>query len=100
MFFSLEWTIKIFTMNTSIVLKNVQVKRTTSSKSAKEPKEAKVQPNVSVENKETKTSLLDFLKFGESYTSLILGIIVVIVATVLLLSFVKTRGTNKGTAQN
>jgi nucleoid-associated protein YgaU len=44
---------------------------------------------------EKKSSILDVLKFGESYTSLILGIIVVIVATILLLSFVKTRNGNK-----
>jgi nucleoid-associated protein YgaU len=40
---------------------------------------------------EKRRGLLDNLKFGESYTSLILGIIVVIVGTVLLLSLVRTR---------
>jgi nucleoid-associated protein YgaU len=40
---------------------------------------------------EKRKGLLDSLKFGESYTSLILGIIVVIVGTVLLLSLVRTR---------
>jgi nucleoid-associated protein YgaU len=43
--------------------------------------------------KETKknTSFFDYLRFGESYTSLILGIIVVIIATALLLSFVHNK---------
>jgi len=35
------------------------------------------------------------LKFGESYTSLILGIIVVIISTVLLLSFVHNKNVNR-----
>jgi nucleoid-associated protein YgaU len=46
-----------------------------------------------VENEKTKTSFFNFLRFGESYTSLILGIVVVIIATVLLLSFVHNRST-------
>lgn len=37
-------------------------------------------------------SIWDIFKFGESYTSLILGIIVVVVATIILLTFV--RGNN------
>jgi nucleoid-associated protein YgaU len=37
--------------------------------------------------------VFDYLRFGESYTSLILGIIVVIVGTVLLLSLVRGRNT-------
>ncbi len=37
------------------------------------------------------TSFFDYLRFGESYTSLILGIIVVIIATALLLSFVHSK---------
>ena len=40
-------------------------------------------------------SFFDYLRFGESYTSLILGIIVVIISTALLLSFVHNR--NAGT---
>lgn len=39
-------------------------------------------------------SFFDYLRFGESYTSLILGIIVVIVATALLLSFVHNKNVN------
>lgn len=38
-------------------------------------------------------SVFDYLRFGESYTSLILGIVVVIIGTVLLLSLVRTRNT-------
>lgn len=37
------------------------------------------------------TSFFDYLRFGESYTSLVLGIIVVIIATALLLSFVHNK---------
>jgi len=37
------------------------------------------------------TSFFDYLRFGESYTSLILGIIVVIITTALLLSFVHNK---------
>lgn len=41
-----------------------------------------------------KSSFWDIIKFGESYTSLILGIIVVVVATVMLLTFVKGKNVN------
>ncbi len=37
------------------------------------------------------SSFFDYLRFGESYTSLILGIIVVIISTALLLSFVHNK---------
>lgn len=37
------------------------------------------------------SSFFEFLRFGESYTSLILGIIVVVIATALLLSFVHNK---------
>lgn len=43
----------------------------------------------------SKTNVFDYLRFGESYTSLILGIVVVIISTVLLLSFVHNRNTSK-----
>lgn len=36
-------------------------------------------------------SLYDYFRFGESYTSLILGIVVVIIATILLVTFVRGR---------
>jgi len=41
--------------------------------------------------KQETTSVWDIFKFGESYTSLILGIIVVIVATITLITFVKGK---------
>jgi nucleoid-associated protein YgaU len=52
----------------------------------KKPKE-----QVLVENPKKGNSFFDYLRFGESYTSLILGIIVVIIATALLLSFVHNK---------
>ncbi len=44
-------------------------------------------------NEESKapSTFFDYLRFGESYTSLVLGIVVVIIATALLLSFVHNR---------
>lgn len=44
-----------------------------------------------VRKQSTFASVAEYLKLGESYTSLVLGIIAVIIATVLLLSFVHTR---------
>jgi len=49
------------------------------------------------QQEESKTN--SFFKFGESYTSLILGIIVVIISTVLLLSFVHNKNVTR-TNQN
>ena len=46
------------------------------------------------------TNFFDYLRFGESYTSLILGIIVVIIATALLLSFVHNKNTGSATVPN
>ncbi len=43
------------------------------------------------ENASKGTGFFEYLRFGESYTSLILGIIVVIIATALLLSFVHNK---------
>lgn len=40
--------------------------------------------------------LFDFLRLGESYTSLVLGIVVVIIAAILVLSFVRGRNVNTG----
>ncbi len=40
------------------------------------------------------------MRFGESYTSLILGIVVVIVSTILLLSFVNNKNANKNKKQD
>lgn len=53
----------------------------------------KVTPTQSIEEEpvETGNGFFDYLKSGESYTSLILGIIVVIISTALLLSFFHNR---------
>ncbi|HWY79671.1 MAG TPA: LysM peptidoglycan-binding domain-containing protein [Candidatus Sulfotelmatobacter sp.] len=51
----------------------------------------KKQKKTSVEESKKTLSFFDYLRFGESYTSLILGIIVVIIATALLLSFVHNK---------
>ncbi|MBI4084379.1 MAG: LysM peptidoglycan-binding domain-containing protein [Candidatus Levybacteria bacterium] len=40
---------------------------------------------------EVRSGVLDYFRFGESYTSLILGIVVVIIASILLLSFAKNK---------
>jgi putative chitinase len=45
--------------------------------------------------KQQKNSIWDIFRFGESYTSLILGIIVVVIATVLLLTFIKGKNSTK-----
>lgn len=50
------------------------------------------------EETQTRSNLFDYLRFGESYTSLILGIIVVVISTVLLLSFVHNRNIIKNDA--
>jgi nucleoid-associated protein YgaU len=57
----------------------------------KTPKGTKVEE----EQTQSRSSLFEYLRFGESYTSLILGIIVVIISTVLLLSFVHNKNTAK-----
>ena len=46
---------------------------------------------------EQKNSIKDIFKFGESYTSLILGIIFVVIVTVILLTFVKGKNTTINT---
>lgn len=49
----------------------------------------------SARNNEKSQSVFDYLRFGESYSSLVLGIVVVIIGTVLLLSLARTRSTRK-----
>ena len=49
------------------------------------------QPTIQEDQKDKKTGFFEYLRFGESYTSLILGIIVVIIATAFLLSFVHNK---------
>lgn len=48
-----------------------------------------------IEDSQKEQALPSFLRFGESYTSLVLGIVVVIIATVLLLSFVHNSNVSK-----
>lgn len=62
-------------------------RKKTSAKTTKATKEVAAKPS--------KTGVSDYLRFGESYTSLVLGIIAVIVATILLLSFFNTRQSTK-----
>lgn len=52
------------------------------------PKKAQSKTASKIKNIETAKSIL---KFGESYTSLVLGIIVIVIATVLLITFVKGK---------
>ncbi|HLD01923.1 MAG TPA: LysM domain-containing protein [Patescibacteria group bacterium] len=43
----------------------------------------------------TSRSFLDYIRSGESYTSLILGIVVVIITSILLISFFKNQGASE-----
>lgn len=43
------------------------------------------------QKEQTTSGLMDYFRFSESYTSLILGIVVVIIAAVLLIAFVRNR---------
>lgn len=54
-------------------------------------KKARSTKSAAKASKVQKNNIWNIFKFGESYTSLILGIVVVVVATVLLLSFVKGK---------
>jgi nucleoid-associated protein YgaU len=63
-----------------------------TKKITKTAKEKAIETPEKPQEQKVKNSFFNLLEFGESYTSLILGIIVVIIATVLLLTFV--RNTN------
>lgn len=75
-------------------------KKTTTkkSKATKETRPTRRAKTASVvpQKHSAMTAFLNFLRLGESYTSLVLGIIVVIIATVLLLSVVHTRQISQG----
>ena len=43
-------------------------------------------------------SFADYFRFGESYTSLVLGIVVVIFASLLLVTLLRSRGANSSPA--
>ena len=66
--------------------KATKVSKATAAKQTRRKKVA-----TSVDTKPQRTGFTEYMRFGESYTSLILGIIVVIIATALLLSFVNNR---------
>lgn len=48
-----------------------------------------------IKERETSSSILNFFRFGESYSSLLLGIIVVIITTILLVLLVRDRNVNQ-----
>lgn len=58
---------------------------------AKKAETKKQKEQILVEPQKKGNGVFDYLRLGESYTSLILGIIVVIIATALLLSFVHNK---------
>jgi len=58
-------------------------------------REVSSKKNKVVKNEVEKSNGVNYLQFGESYTSLILGIVVVIIATVLLLAFIHNNNTKK-----
>lgn len=58
------------------------------------PKRTRTRTRINSVKKLEKTSIWDIFKLGESYTSLILGIAVVVIATIMLLTFVKGRNTS------
>lgn len=66
-------------------------KKAATATKTKSTKRKPVAEKVVTEVPQKQSSFAQYLRFGESYTSLVLGIIVVIIATVLLLSFVHNR---------
>lgn len=67
---------------TNTIYKEQRSKRTTYSKSRRVTRSKQYI---------SQNSLLDYFRFGESYTSLVLGIVVVIVSTILIISTIKDR---------
>jgi nucleoid-associated protein YgaU len=65
-------------------------KRTTKKVTPPHPRKRSVVPEEPQSQPEKKSIIPDFLRFGESYSSLVLGIIVVIAAASLLVSFART----------
>lgn len=59
------------------------------------PKTKKSQKEEKVSAKHENKSFLSEIKWGESYVSLILGAVVVVVAVLLVFTFVKNKGFNK-----
>jgi nucleoid-associated protein YgaU len=73
--------------------------KSTQKKSSAKSTKITTKPKVEQKPKEVKqkTNFRDIFKFGESYTSLILGIIFVVIATIILLTFVKGKNANVNT---
>jgi nucleoid-associated protein YgaU len=55
--------------------------------------------SVSAKPAQAKVGVLDYFKFGESYTSLILGIVVVIIGAILLVSFFRNNSIRLNNAE-
>jgi nucleoid-associated protein YgaU len=66
-------------------------RKTTTRKTTRATPSRKVTSSRKSSRPQRSTSLMDNFKLGESYTSLVLGIIVVIVVAILLVSLFKTR---------
>lgn len=73
--------------------------KTTARAAKSATKKTRKTPVVRTKHVEAPKKSFDYLRFGESYSSLILGIIVVIIATVLLLSFLHNRNVQNETQQ-
>jgi putative chitinase len=64
-----------------------------TKKTAEKKKNVRTSKRATVYQRPQKASVAfsDYFRFGESYTSLILGIVVVVIAAILLIAFVKAR---------
>lgn len=80
--------------------KKVATKKAKTTKATKVTKTTRVtraKKVVSPRKQSTIENVAEYLKLGESYTSLVLGIIAVVIGTVLLLSVIHTRQIGRGT---
>ena len=68
--------------------KKATVRKTTNSPIKKSPAKRVIS------SRNSSNGIFDYFRFGESYTSLILGMVVVIIATILLVAFFKNRNIN------
>jgi nucleoid-associated protein YgaU len=66
-------------------------RKKTTKKTSKPSKTTRVSRVVAQPKKSAFANFIDYLRLGESYTSLVLGIVAVIIATILLLSVIHTR---------
>lgn len=77
-------------------------KKVTSTPAARKTRNKKTSESTVVYSRQKPQSggILDYFRFGESYTSLVLGIVVVIIASILLISFLRGKGADvKDTTQ-